>query len=108
MRWKHVVVEGYCFYENTGNSLKPHCCKYNPGDVGAHCLSYDETEKKICPYFGFGTARTSLVLTGDDGEAITAAVFNPEKSIGDAKEWLRKEKDWINKWKKKVSEEQFD
>lgn len=108
MGWKHIVIEGFCLFNEKDNSLKPHCCKYNPGDIGAHCLSYDETEKKICPYFGFGTARTTLLLTGDDGGAISAAVFSSEKSLGDSKEWLRKERDWINRWKKMLSEEQFD
>ncbi|WP_157739689.1 hypothetical protein [Paenibacillus kribbensis] len=108
MGWKHVVVEGYCLFESTDKSLKPHCCKYTPGDIGVHCLSYDEAEKKICPHFGFGTARTSLILTDDDGEVKNAAVFSSEKSIGNAKEWLKKEKDWIGKWSKKISEEEFD
>lgn len=108
MGWKHVVVEGYCLYEDTDKTLKPHCCKYAPGYIGAHCLSYDEAEKKICPHFGFGTARTSLILTGDKGEAITAVGFNSEKSIGNPKAWLEKEKDWISKWSKKLSEEEFD
>ena len=100
---KHIVIEGTCFFDVTNSANKPACCKSGPGNIGVHCLSFDEKERKLCPYFAFGTARSSIVLTDQKGDSVGFNGFWSDEDLSD-EEWLKQEEEWIIKWKKKLSD----
>lgn len=75
LNWSHIVVESYCSFKNDDLAEKPICCKYNAGITGLHCLAYDSQNNNYCPYLGFGTAKTTIVLTNQKGETINFDSF---------------------------------
>lgn len=101
MGWNHLVIEGYCLFQTEDNASKLPCSKSEHGNVGLHCLNYDQKEK-LCPYFGFNKARSSLVLTSENGENVASKVFSSDENIANEKEWLKAEKTWIRKWVQKL------
>ena len=103
MGWKHIVLEGYCAFNNEKNlNMPPHCCKLFPENIGLHCLNYDEKEHKFCPYLGYGTAPSTIVLTGNDGEEVSFKVFNSDENLSNEKKWLKQEEKWIEECKNKI------
>ena len=99
MGWKHVVIEGYCLYKDTDLGA-PKCCLNGTNNIGLHCLGYDEKEHKYCPFFAYGTARTSVVLTGADGDEVAYSSFSSDENLSNEKKWLEEEQKWIEHWKK--------
>lgn len=106
MGWKHIVVEGYCLFQLKSNHEKPKCCKLEPGDIGLHCLDYNEKEHRYCPFFGYGAARASLVLIDKNGEEVLSKVFCSDENVSNERDWLRTESNWINKWKDKMKDDE--
>jgi hypothetical protein len=95
MGWKHVVVEGHCFYDVEENKPEniPQCCQYSPGNVGLHCLKHGEG--KYFPFFAFGTARASVIVIDGTGEAVNGTCFFPDNAhkLSDT-EFVEQEKEW--------------
>ncbi|WP_273322494.1 hypothetical protein [Vallitalea guaymasensis] len=102
MNWSHIVVESYCSFKNDNLAEKPICCKYNPGITGLHCLAYDSQNNNYCPYLGFGTAKTTIVLTNQKGETINFDSFFGDLDLSKG-EWEKKEKEWIKKQNEYIS-----
>ncbi|MGG4220499.1 hypothetical protein ABEW32_20040 [Paenibacillus jamilae] len=46
MGWKHIVLEANCFYEDNEENRDSKCCK---GNIGVHCLTYNQDGHQICP-----------------------------------------------------------
>lgn len=107
MGWKHIAVEGYCLVSlKDGEDLEiPDYCNHEPGNIGLKCFSLVNEEKKVCPYFSFGKARTSLALIGEDGEVVDGKVFWSEGDLANEEVWIKKEKEWIEKWREKMEKE---
>jgi hypothetical protein len=104
MAWSHIVLEGYCLFEIDDDCKEevPECCINEPGNVGTYCLSFKE--HKHCPYFAFGTARASVVVTDDKGQSVTGTCFFPKNGLSlSNEEWVRKENAWIKKWARKIT-----
>lgn len=108
MQWKHIVLEGYCVFGMEGDKQEiPKCCKDKPYSIGLHCLNYEE--KKYCPYFAFGTARSSIVVTDKNGDAIGGTCFFPQDAFKLSEEqWNVEENKWINKWAERINREKDD
>ena len=105
MGWKHIVIEGFCSYDRENDSLKASVgCVDNAGTIGLYCLKYNEDSRQICPYFGFGTARSTLILTGKDGEAVKFRSFVLDDGTMREEEWLKNEEKWIKSWRAKLDE----
>lgn len=102
MSWGHIVVEAYCIF-NGEETLKPNCCKYRPGITGSYCLTYDNSQHVYCPYLGFTNARSSLILTDKNGDAVASEIFYCDEV--DEIKWLEVEQKWIKKWKCKLEKE---
>lgn len=100
MSWKHIVIEGHCFLENQEESDIPKCCIDKPGTVGFHCLEYENG--KYCPFFTFGKAPATVIVTDENGEDFQCDQFWDELNQ-EEKVWLKKEKDWIKKWAKMIN-----
>lgn len=101
MAWNHLVLEGYCLFSKDKEEI-PRCCKYEPGILGLHCLDYDEEQHIYCPFFAYGNARTSLVLTGNHGEEVAHKTYSSD--CVDEKEWMKNENLWIEKWKSRLTD----
>lgn len=94
MEWKHIVIEGTCTFNLSEDKKKiiPECCKNDPGKISSNCLKY--ASNKYCPYLGIGTARSSLVLTDKQGEAIIGTCFFDDLELSQQK-WEKNEADWL-------------
>ncbi|WP_235329952.1 hypothetical protein [Paenibacillus polymyxa] len=46
MGWKHIVLEASCFYEDNEENHGSKCCK---GNIGVHCLTYNQDVIKFVP-----------------------------------------------------------
>ncbi|MGE8033465.1 hypothetical protein [Lysinibacillus sp. NPDC093692] len=104
MSWTHIVLEGYCsFEENEGEEI-PKCCSEKPGILGYHCLQDAVSKNNICPYFSFNSARSTLVLTDKNGKAIEFDSFFGDLDLSE-KDWLVQEERWIKKWRKTIKKE---
>lgn len=103
MAWKHLVIECYCLNDNNGNQEIPSCCKNGIGNVGNHCLDFDEKRHEYCPYLGFKNVRSTVILTDASGNEISFKEFSDDESISDEKKWLEKEQEWLKNWKDKIS-----
>jgi len=107
MGWKHIVVEGHCMFGLEENQELPKCCIGKPDDVGLHCLKFESG--KYCPYFAFGTARASIVVTDGNGNAVTGTCFFPKDGLDlSEEEWHIRENKWIEKWTKKIQDKDND
>lgn len=100
MNWTHIVAESYCLY-NEKNKI-PKCCKFKPNHIGLHCFEFDNENKQYCPFLALGTAKSTIILTGSDGELKTFDTFENDEVV-DENEWRLKEEEWINKWKDKIN-----
>lgn len=91
MGWKHIVVEANCLYEENKDNKSSKCCK---GNIGIHCLAYNQDGHQICPYLVFGKSRTSVVATNKDGLAVDYSIFWTDENLS-PEEWIRKEEEWL-------------
>lgn len=98
MSWNHIVLEGYCLCPEEERDKTPKYCSNRTCNIGLHCLDIDENEKRICPYFGFNKARSSVVLTGGDGVSIASEIFSSDDNLSNEEKWLKAEKGWLRKW----------
>lgn len=111
MGWKHIVVEGYCFFESNKNKENkiPEFCINGPGSLGLQCIAGNEDNNMRCPYFAFGKARSTIIVTDEEGEDFACAGFDVEDAQNlSEEEYLEKEKEWINNWSEKIFESTFD
>lgn len=108
MGWRHIVLEGHCFFDKDEDIKEvPKCCKVRPESIGLHCLDFEEG--KYCPYFAFGTAKASIVVTDGNGDAIAGTCFFPEGAFKLSNEqWNIKENRWINKWVERINKKDED
>jgi len=108
MGWKHLVVEGHCFFGilETRDNI-PKCCKNGPGHVGIYCLDSEEGEYKRCKFFGYGKARSTLVLTDASGEEVTFDSFWSDDDRDNNDLWVKKENAWIKNLKEKIDKGEF-
>lgn len=102
---KHIVIEAHCFHEES-NEI-PKCCLLGPGNISFNCLRYNGENNQYCKYLTFGTARATLVLVDDEGEAINANAFWADLKLSD-EEWIQKENEWIDKQNKYLLESTSD
>lgn len=95
---KHIVIEANCFYDSyeNGNKAVPKCCKFGTNNISINCLKFNEGENRYCPFLVFGSARTTLVLTEQNGNAVNSGSFWGDLKLSE-EEWVRKEKEWIEK-----------
>ncbi|WP_234410368.1 hypothetical protein [Caldalkalibacillus mannanilyticus] len=98
------MIEGQCFFEDEGNDKIPNCCSYGPGDVGVHCMTYEDG--KYCPYFGFNKTRATVVLTGGNGQEVEYNTFWTSISLS-VEEWIKKENEWIKRWAKIINQDKI-
>lgn len=117
MSWNHIVIEGYCMYtdeeahadKNINDYIKmegmipPKCCMKRPGLVGSYCLKFDDDQDRYSPFLAFGTSRSSVVLTNIEGQKEHSKIFWTSDDLTDEK-WIEREKQWIDTWKKRISE----
>ncbi|WP_341278987.1 hypothetical protein [Paenibacillus sp. FSL H8-0537] len=92
MGWKHIVIEANCFYEDNDEHIDTKCCK---GNIGMHCLTYNQEGNQICPNLVFGKSRTSVIATDKDGHAIDSSVFWTDEKLG-PEEWVKREEAWLH------------
>lgn len=97
MSWNHVVLEGFCFYENEEFIDVP-CCNTKPGFVSIECLC--DTNNQKCPFFGYTKARTCIVLTDDKGHDVACNTFWVDEP--DNSKYIIEENEWIATWKKLI------
>ncbi|KAJ50065.1 hypothetical protein CTM_19904, partial [Clostridium tetanomorphum DSM 665] len=95
---KHIVMEANCFYDSDKkeNESVPKCCKFGPNNISINCLKFNEGENRYCPFLVLGSARTTLVLTEQNGNAVNSDSFWGDLKLSE-EDWLRKEKEWIEK-----------
>jgi len=111
MGWKHIVVEGYCFFNSDDNKENniPKFCINGPDNLGLHCIAGSDDNNARCPYFAFGKARSTIIVTDEEGEDFACAGFDVEDAHSlSEKEYLEKEKEWINNWSEKIFKSTFD
>jgi hypothetical protein len=70
--------------------------------MGLHCLQSSDKERQFCDFFGWGTAKSSIVLTDSNGEVVTQKSFCTDQNLSE-KEWLEQEKCWINQWAERIN-----
>ena len=99
MSWNHIVVEGYCLFDEKKDIQRPACCQGTNGMTGLYCLEYDEQSKWYCPYFAFGKADSTVVLTDGDGKEIAFSAFSSDENIENEEEWVKKQAKWLVAWK---------
>lgn len=104
MGWKHILVEGHCLFDIDDKLDIPMCFKFKPGYIGRHCLDSENDDLQRCSYFAFGSAKSTVVLTDSNGDAIACEVFWPEKEWSNNEEWNRLENKWIEEWRGKLKE----
>lgn len=106
MGWKHIVMEGYCFFHSDEEEDKkiPEFCINGPDDIGLHCIEGCEGGNTRCPYFAFGKARSSVIVTDEEGKDFACDGFYIEDAykLSDS-EYLKKEKEWIDRWSEKIN-----
>jgi hypothetical protein len=105
MGWSHIVLEAYCLFdysEDKDKKIPSYCISC---EVGRHCLNINNKNSQFCPFFGFSPARSTVVLTDIDGDDIACTGFYLEDDSIDENEWLKREKKWLRKWKKKIDDE---
>ncbi len=94
MNWSHVLIEGFCLYNEDKEKKNPSCCINGIGKIGFHCLLFNEKKKAICPFFGFQKSKTTIALTNNEGDVID---YNSFESIElDEKKWREEEKKWLD------------
>lgn len=95
---KHLIIEANCMYdfEKKNNINVPVCCKHSAGSISINCLGYQEEKRQMCPYLVFGTAKSTLVLTDEEGEAINSVSFWDDLKLS-SEEWKMRERAWIRK-----------
>lgn len=96
MGWKHIVLEGNCIYEDSDDNQDTKCCK---GNIGLHCLTYNQDGHQICPNLIFGKSRSSVVATDKDGNAVDYTTFWTDEKLS-PDEWTKKEESWLIKQRK--------
>lgn len=104
--WKHIVIEGYCFYNSDQNKdrIVPQFCINGPDNLGLHCIAGVEGGNERCPYFAFGQARSTVIVTDENGQDFGCNGFYIEDAHSlSEEEYLRNEKEWINTWAKKIN-----
>jgi len=111
MGWKHIVVEGHCFYDSDSSEKEESKdldrCRNKIGEVGLHCLELNKG--KLCAYLGYGKARASIVVTDSKGEAVNGSCFFPEDAFKlSDKDFVEKENEWIRRWSEKIDEDKND
>ncbi len=92
MGWSHILIEAHCFFDKRNDTL-PKCCKYGFGNVSVNCLKYDENKKAYCPFLGFSKARSTKVLSDQEGKIIDFDAF--ETFDMTEKEYIDLEKRWL-------------
>lgn len=103
MGWKHIVLEAFCLLgSNQENEQNPECCKDGPGGLGFHCIQSNDAGK-ICSFFRFGKARSTIVVTNEDGDEVSFQSFSSDDDIENESVWLQKESEWISNWIRLVS-----
>lgn len=98
MNWNHVVVEGYCLYEDKVFENVA-CCKTKPGFTSILCLNAEDKNEK-CSYFGCVRARSCVVLTDELGNDVACKTF--ECNEIDSAKYEEKEREWIECWEKDI------
>ena len=101
MTWNHVVLEGFCSYENEVFENVP-CCKTKPGFTSVLCLGYDNDNVR-CSYFAYTRARSCIVLTDDNGDDISCATFWCDETNND--EYIKRENEWLSRWENLIKED---
>ncbi len=102
MGWKHIVVEGYCFFKSKENKIPEFCLK-GPGNLGLQCIAGNEVNNMRCPHFAFGKARSTIIVTDEEGADFASAGFDVEDAQNiSEEEYLKKEKEWTNNWSEKI------
>jgi len=108
MGWKHIVVEGHCFFgKSEANDNIPKCCKNGPGNIGIYCLDSGEGEQKRCKFFAYGKACSTLVLTDASGEEVAFDAFWSDEDRANNELWLKKVSAWIKNLKEKIDKGEF-
>lgn len=92
MGWKHIVIEANCFYEDDEVNRYSKCCK---GNIGVHCLTYNQDGHQICPNLVFGKSRTSVIVTDKDGSAVDSSTFWTDEKLS-PEEWVKREEKWLD------------
>lgn len=101
MNWSHILIEGFCLFDTDSDSVVPSCCINGLGNTGINCLLSKETEKSMCPYFGFQEAKSTILLTNNIGVSIEFDSFDSDEL--DENEWRKKELDWIENKKELIN-----
>lgn len=100
----HIAIEANCFYDSDKkeNESAPKCCNFGPNNISINCLKFNEGANQYCPFLVFGSARTTLVLTEKNGNAINSHSFWADLKLSE-EEWVRREKEWIEKQNNRIN-----
>ncbi|MCP4162964.1 MAG: hypothetical protein GY760_23120 [Deltaproteobacteria bacterium] len=123
MSWNHIVVEGHFLikfdvefdklnsgikdYIQKNGKVPPKCCKYHGNRIGSFCLKFHEEEYNYCPFFAFGTAKSSIILTNNIGEEAASDTFwiDNKLKVKNAAEWAKQEEEWLMGWKDTINKQ---
>ena len=93
---KYIALESVCCFDSEDKTnILPKRCKYGADKIGLHCIVQNETNiNEFCPYLSSGSAKSSVVLTGEKGSAISGTCYWNDKDLSN-EEWEKTEKKWI-------------